>query len=71
MLSVELMATGLAVAGCVLNNRRRRACFGLWIVSNLICGVLHGGAGLWGLVVRDVLFSILAVEGFLKWREQS
>lgn len=64
----ELLATGLAVSGCWLNNRRRRVCFVVWIASNLICMVLHFSAGLGGLVVRDVLFSILAVHGWYCWR---
>jgi len=61
------IATVLAVTGCVLNNRGARVCFLLWLVSNIICAVLHSGAGLWSLVVRDVLFSVLAVEGWIKW----
>jgi len=68
MLIFETIATVLAVAGCLANNRRRRICFILWIVSNAICGVLHYQAGLPGLLVRDVIFSVLAVEGFLKWK---
>ena len=64
----ELLATGLAVSGCLLNNRRQRVCFVVWIGSNLICIALHWRADLGGLVVRDVLFSILAVHGWFCWR---
>jgi hypothetical protein len=35
-------ATVLAVAGVVLNNRRRRACFAVWLVSNALSCVKTG-----------------------------
>ena len=62
-----VIATVLAVTGCVLNNRRRRICFAVWIFSNLICGWLHFDSGLWPLMVRDVIFSALAIEGWFLW----
>jgi nicotinamide riboside transporter PnuC len=64
------IATVLAVGGCILNNRRRRVCFIAWMVSNCICVWLHFDAGLWSLMVRDVIFSILAVEGWFLWNKR-
>ena len=58
----------LAVTGCILNNRRMRACFYLWMVSNGLSAGLHVHAGLWSLVVRDVVFTVLAIEGAWRWR---
>ena len=61
----------LAVAGVVLNNRKARGCFYLWIVSNTICAALHWQAGIYSLVVRDVVFIVLAVEGLWMWSRKS
>lgn len=57
----------LAVAGCVLLNRKKRYCFLLWMVSNLLSAGLHVGGGMWPLVVRDVIFFALAIEGWFRW----
>ena len=66
---VELIATAVALAGCWLNNHRLRAGFMVWILSNVICGVLHWRGEMMGLVIRDALFSLLAVHGFYKWSD--
>jgi len=67
---IGIIATVLAVSGCVMNNRRRRVCFGLWIISNILCGWLHFETQLWSLLVRDVIFSALAVEGWILWNNE-
>ena len=61
------IATILAIAGVVLNNRRLRVCFLLWLVSNAISMVIHAQVGVWSLTARDAIFLILAVEGWVKW----
>lgn len=62
------IATAIAISGVVLNNRRRRECFLLWIVSNGLTLVIHLAAGIWSLAVRDALFFALAIEGLIRWR---
>lgn len=64
---VGAIATILAVTGVITNNRRIRACFLLWMVSNALTGAIHAQASIWSLVVRDVIFFILAIEGWFKW----
>ena len=63
-------ATTLAIAGVLLNNRRMIACFYLWLISNAMTACLHYQAGLTSLVVRDVIFSVLAIEGLIRWRRK-
>ena len=57
----------LAVIGVVLNNRRMISCFYIWIVSNSICALLHFNAELWSLMIRDIVFIGLALEGIYRW----
>jgi len=57
----------LAVAGVWLNNRKLRSCFYLWLVSNSLSAILHGQAGMWSLLIRDMIFFGLAIEGLNKW----
>lgn len=67
---IGMIGTILAVAGVMLNNRLNIACFSVWIVSNLIFAVLHVSAGLWSIVVRDVVFTFLAIEGWRQWSKK-
>ena len=57
----------LAVTGVVLNNYRLRACFLVWLVSNVASAVIHAHTQTWALFVRDVVFIGLAVHGFFMW----
>lgn len=61
------IATILAVVGVVFNNRKLRWCFLLWMASNSLTLGIHAHAAILSLVVRDAIFLILAVEGWIKW----
>ncbi len=62
--------TVIAVAGVIFNNHRRRACFGLWLISNALSAGLHLHAGMWALATRDAVFFVLAIHGFLCWSKK-
>lgn len=64
-----IIATVLAVIGVVLNNRKLIACFYFWIASNAITGWIHADMGVYSLLVRDIVFFGLAVEGLYRWRK--
>jgi nicotinamide riboside transporter PnuC len=53
--------------GVILNNRRMRACFFVWLVSNAIMFGIHAWVGIWSLAIRDGIFLVLAVEGWYRW----
>ena len=61
------ISTVLAVIGVLANNRRLRWCFLLWMVSNSLSLVIHSKKKIWSLTVRDAIFLILAIEGWIKW----
>ena len=67
---ISVLVTVLAVAGVVLNNRKLRGCFILWMFSNSVCACIHWDAGLYGLMVRDLIFLGLAVEGWKRWGQK-
>ncbi|HSW63963.1 MAG TPA: nicotinamide mononucleotide transporter [Dissulfurispiraceae bacterium] len=64
---IGAIAAALAVAGVLLNNRMRRECFVLWMISNGLSLLLHLEAGMWALSVRDVIFFALAIDGWRRW----
>lgn len=57
----------LGVIGCLLNNRKLRICFIVWLISNVLNGIVHIRVDVWSLLIRDVVFSILVVEGWIRW----
>jgi len=65
---IGTISTILAITGVILNNRRLRVCFLIWLVSNSLTLVIHAQTGVWSLVARDAIFLVLAVEGWFKWR---
>lgn len=70
------IAAGLAIFGVLLNNRRMRICFYVWMVSNAMSIVMHvwalqsGADGMVPMIGRDVVFLVLAVEGAFKWKNK-
>ena len=64
---IGAVAMVLAVVGVLGNNRRLRWCFLVWMVSNTLSAGIHAYSGIWTLLVRDVIFVILAIEGWVKW----
>ncbi len=60
-------ATAVALMGVWMNNRRRRACFVLWMVSNALTLGIHAAAGMWPLAARDGAFFLLAIHGWRLW----
>jgi nicotinamide riboside transporter PnuC len=61
-------ATAVALVGGWMNNRRRRACFAMWLVSNAITFGIHSAAGMWSLAARDGAFFVMAIHGWWLWR---
>ncbi len=64
---IGIIATILAVTGVLTNNRRLRVCFLVWMVSNALTAGIHAHSGIWSLLVRDMIFFVLAIEGWIKW----
>lgn len=72
-MSIEIIGTLaliLGVLGAVLNNRKLRVCFIVWVVANILSACVHIGVGVWSLLLRDIVFFVLAIEGFVRWRKK-
>jgi nicotinamide riboside transporter PnuC len=71
MAMIELVGTFVtivAVVGAWLNNRHKIGCFYLWIVSNALSAGIHVQTETWSLVVRDLIFLALSIEGIWVWK---
>lgn len=66
------LALILGVSGCLFNNRKLRICFVVWLISNALQAAIHirlilGGEDVLSLLARDIVFSILVIEGWVRW----
>jgi nicotinamide riboside transporter PnuC len=62
-----LLATA-SLTGVVLNIRRRRESFAIWVFSNAIWCAVDAAAGLLAQATLMAIYSGLAVWGFFAWR---
>jgi nicotinamide riboside transporter PnuC len=63
----QLSLTALAVTGMLFNNAQSLWCFPIWIVANLINIYYHAITKLYGLIIKDILFTLLAFVGWWQW----
>ena len=60
----------LAVMGVALSNRKKRACYILWIITNTAWGIINWQAGLRVEALQNGVFLYLALEGLVKWKNE-
>lgn len=69
---IGIVAAISAVVGVLANNRKLRVCFLVFMLSNILAGYVHACAiyyqpDIWPLLARDVIFFLLAIEGWVRW----
>jgi len=72
---IGIVTTILAVIGVLLNNRKLRICFIFWFFSNFLSGLIHCQAvhyqeAMWTLALRDLVFFVLAIDGWFRWGKE-
>ena len=69
-LSLQILLTIFAITGAVLNILKNRLCFIIWTVAN-ICGViLYFRTGLYVIIFVAILYMILNIIGWFKWKKE-
>lgn len=69
--ALQFVGLVAAYAGAELNARMRVEGFYLWIVANITLGVLHALAGMWLLLLLDILFTRVNFVGIAHWRRRA
>ena len=67
-MEIDIYAFSLGLLGTVLNIHKKRICFIVWFVSSslwVIVGIINE---LHGLTARGIVYSILALYGYYKWK---
>ena len=69
--TIGTIGTIAAIIGVILNNRLRIECFYIRIISNALFAGIHLSAGIYSLLIRDLIFILLAIEGIHKWTKKA
>lgn len=70
---IELLTWVVTVAslvGTVLNIKKRRECFAVWLVTNAAWTAYDGYIGAYAQAVLFAVYTVLAVWGLLEWRNE-
>ena len=69
-MSIEIIGTIaliLGVLGAILNALKFRVCFIVWIASNILCAMVHTNTGILSLLIKDGIFTMLCIVGWIQW----
>ncbi len=58
---------GLSITGVILNIKRKRVCFLVWIAANLGWVVVNLAHGIYAEAFLFLVYTGLAVWGFIEW----
>lgn len=70
LIPVEIIGTFaliLAVLGAIFNARKFRVGFIIWMVSNILCAIIHTSTGVLTLLLKDFIFFVLCIDGYFRW----
>lgn len=60
--------TFFSIIGVILNIKKKRLCFLIWIVTNTVWMVIDFYSGLYQQAFLYLIYLGLAIHGFIAWR---
>ena len=64
------LLTILALIGVVLNIKRKRACFYIWLFTNAAWAVVDFYKGIPAQGILFTIYTALAIWGIIEWKEE-
>ena len=65
---VSWITTALCLIGTVLNVKKNKWCFVLWLIGNILWLIIDIKNGLISRAILDIVQGILALWGIIEWR---
>ena len=66
---ISWITTVFCLTGTVLNVKKIKACFILWLIGNILWLCIDIYNGLWSRAVLDTVQGLLALWGIIEWKE--
>lgn len=68
MTMISWITTAICLLGTILNVKKLKLCFYLWLIGNVLWLCIDINNGLWSRALLDVVQGALAVWGVIEWR---
>ena len=65
---VSWITTALCLTGTVLNVKKNKLCFILWLIGNILWLIIDIKNGLISRAILDIVQGVLALWGIIEWR---
>ena len=66
---ISWVTTAICLTGTVLNVKKIKLCFWLWLAGNILWLIIDIRNGLWSRALLDTVQGILALWGIIEWKE--
>ena len=63
-----ILLTLISLIGVILNIKKRRACFAVWIFTNATWAIYDFKIGAWEQSLLFAVYFVLAVWGWMAWK---
>lgn len=68
---MKIILTLLSVTGVILNAKKKRICFIIWLITNTSWAIVDFSHGLWEQGALFVVYVALAIYGWFNWKKKS
>ena len=65
---ISWITTALCLTGTVLNVKKNKLCFVLWLIGNILWLIIDIRNGLISRAILDIVQGVLALWGIIEWR---
>ena len=66
---ISWITTILCLTGTVLNVKKNKLCFVLWLIGNILWLIIDIKNGLISRAILDIVQGVLALWGIIEWRK--
>lgn len=64
---MKILLTIISITGVILNTKKKRICFLIWMATNLSWAVIDFYHGLWEQSILYLVYFVLAIYGWFSW----
>ena len=68
---ISWITTAICLTGTVLNVKKIKLCFWLWLIGNILWLIIDINNGLWSRAILDIVQGALALWGIIEWRKEN
>lgn len=71
MVIISWITTAMCLTGTILNVKKIKFCFWLWLIGNILWLIIDIKNGLWSRAILDIVQGVLALWGIIEWRKEN